>query len=174
MLPWNLLDLRLRMINKDILSPIHVGIFPDNVFSCKCINLNLVQFHRDQGNSPEKLLLFNSNVISRVKEPKELGISPNKLLWAKFRIYSSCQCLKQSEISSDRWLLERSRCLNIPPVIEHIKEFYPENLFLERFNEVKFEEIIGRGLSNLFELKSSRIRFLNLVDIFGNLPLIWL
>jgi hypothetical protein len=72
-------------------------------------------------------------------------------------------------------LLERSRCLNIPLVIEYIKEFNPENLFLERFNEVKFEEIIGRGPSNLFELKSSSLRLLNLlVDIFGNLPLIWL
>ena len=81
--------------------------------------------------------------------------------------------MKQSKISSDRWLLERSRCLNIPPVIEHIKEFNPENLFLERFNEVKFEEIIGTGPSNLFELKSSSLRLLNLVDIFGNLTLIW-
>jgi hypothetical protein len=53
----------------------------------------------------------------------------------------------------------RGQGVIIPPVIEHIKEFNPENLFLERFNEVKFEEIIGSGPSNLFELKSSTARF---------------
>ena len=47
---------------------------------------------------------------------------------------------------------------NTPPIIEHIKEFNLENLFLEKFNEVKLEEITGSGPSNLFEqieLKSS-------------------
>ncbi len=80
--------------------------------------------------------------------------------------------MKQSGIPSDRWLLERSRCI-ITPVVSHIKEFNPENLFLERFNEVKFEEITGNGPSNMFELKSSTALYKNSLDIFGNnLPLI--
>ena len=82
--------------------------------------------------------------------------------------------MKQSRIFSDKWLLERSRWVKIPPEIEHIKEFNPENLFFERFNEVKFEETTGSGPSNMFELKSSTARFENSMNIFGKLPLIWL
>ena len=80
--------------------------------------------------------------------------------------------MKQSGISLDRWLLERSRNLKLPPEIEHTKEFNLENIFLERYIEVKFEGNTGNGPSNLFELKSIVSRFETLVDIFGNLPLI--
>ena len=82
--------------------------------------------------------------------------------------------MKQSGIPSDRRLLERSRCLKIPPNLEHIKEFNVENIFLERFIKVKFGENTGDGPSNLFELKSNIARFENLVDTYGNVPLIWL
>ena len=85
MLPRNLLDLRLRMINEDILSPIQASIVQDNLFFSKCINLNKVQFCKDQGNSPNRLLLLKSNAMSCIKAGFGYKLFPARLRFPLLR-----------------------------------------------------------------------------------------
>ena len=73
------------MTKDDRLSPIQAGSFPENELSLRIKNDNLLQFRNDHGNSAKKLFLLKSSTLSFIKEVVKLGISPDKLLFAKFR-----------------------------------------------------------------------------------------
>ena len=70
-----------------MLSPIHPGISPRNLFELRSKNTREVQFLKDKGNSPTNLLLCKLNVSRWNIDPMELGILPEKLFLAKFRTY---------------------------------------------------------------------------------------
>ena len=112
MLPANLLECRDRLKNLGRLSPIHAGIFPENLFFPRSITIKELQFPRDEGNSPKKLLLFRFKVLSPDNEPKEVGTSPKKLLPDKFKTISFRQCIKQLGSHPDIILSDRSRKAN--------------------------------------------------------------
>jgi hypothetical protein len=68
----------------------------------------------------------------------ELGILPEKLLLAKFRIPRLVKFLKQSGIHPVNRLFERSRTFKIPIPILHGKEAGPERLSSEFSSSSKF------------------------------------
>ena len=82
MLPVNELDLKLRICKQGMLSPIEARIGPENLLSPRSRILRLVQFFKE-GTSPEKLLLERIKNMSKVREPKDLGIVPERLLFDK-------------------------------------------------------------------------------------------
>ena len=131
MLPLNPLDCRERIFRDGMLSPIQPGISPRNLFELRSKNTRELQFLKDKGNSPTKLLLCKFNVWRLSIDPMELGISPEKLLLAKFRTTRPKKFIKQSGIDPVNRLFERSRTHKIPIPTPHRKEAGPENLLWE-------------------------------------------
>ena len=80
------MDRRIRIVRFDKLFPIHVGIIPDKSYSPRSINNNPVQFFKVEGISPMKLLLLNFNDRILLKEPIEVEMLPDNLLFVKLRI----------------------------------------------------------------------------------------
>ena len=95
-LPMNWLDLKERAIRVDI-SPIQLGIFPENLFSAKSTRPKNAQFCSDTGISLKKLLLYKCNALRANKEPTELGSLPDRLLSPRFKWVRDGQYIKQFE-----------------------------------------------------------------------------
>ncbi|KAJ0623919.1 hypothetical protein HanIR_Chr01g0037521 [Helianthus annuus] len=62
MVPWNPLDVKLRTRNSVRLFPIQVGMRPERLFSPTSSSVNMVQFFKEDGNSPVRLLLRKLNI----------------------------------------------------------------------------------------------------------------
>ncbi|KAG6657344.1 hypothetical protein CIPAW_04G084100 [Carya illinoinensis] len=92
-----------------MLFPIHLGIFPDNPFSPPSKITMLVQFLKDDGSSPSRLLLLKCKDCNDVACPNELGMTPERLLAEKSRTTKILKLLQQSGMSPDSLFLERSR-----------------------------------------------------------------
>ncbi|WRX12220.1 hypothetical protein QQP08_004707 [Theobroma cacao] len=67
------------------------GILPENIFLLKSKNANRLQFFKEEGKSPEKLLLRKLIVSIDNNDPTVVGITPEKLLFAKFKTQRFCQ-----------------------------------------------------------------------------------
>jgi hypothetical protein len=104
----------------------------------------------------------------------ELGILPEKLLLAKFRIFRRVKFIEQSGIHPVNRLFERSRTLIFLPIL-HRNEAEPENLLFER-NKVDMvsDEKSGNGPSNWLKLKSMFRRMEYFDEKSGKIPLILL
>jgi hypothetical protein len=63
MLPLNPLECRERTSRYGMLSPIQPGISPRNLFELRSKNTRNLQFLKDKGNSPTKLLLCKLNML---------------------------------------------------------------------------------------------------------------
>ena len=148
MFPWNLLDRRLRTTKFGRLSPIHVGISPDNPFFPRSISVSCEPFIKNEGNPPDKLLLYKLKDLILRRKVIESGILPKKLLLAKFRMARLSNWNQQSGSLPDNKLFERSRYVNRWLLIEHKNEIDPENLFLERFRDETLGGSSGIGPSN--------------------------
>jgi hypothetical protein len=131
MLPTNSFDGRRRIINCGRLVPIHAGILPDSLFSPKSITLSEEQFINDTGNSPMKLLFWKCNDVRELYFqqifPKDLGILPERLLFAKLRCSDSPFLANTWRSSPNNKLFERSRCCK-DPSDSHMNVIVPWNL----------------------------------------------
>ena len=101
------------------------------------------------------MLLCRLNVWRFDKKPKELGTSPEKLLFAKFKISRFGQSIKQLGSCPDNRLSDRSRKPNNPTLILQRGESGPEKRFLERFKKLALVEKGGSGPSKWLALKSN-------------------
>ena len=141
MLPNKWLDWRKKITKFGWLLPNHIGICPDRLLSWRLINFNSVQFFKDEGSSPLKLLLCKSSVSIRSRNPTDLGIFPKKWLFAKLRISSPSNCIQQYGSCPDNRLLERSRNLKFQLLTAHREKIGTENIFLERSCNTRSQRI---------------------------------
>ena len=112
MLPTNRFDGRQSTIKSNRLVPIHAGILSKSLFSPKSNSSNEEQFINDIGSSPKKLLFWKCNVRWLFSEQilaKDLGILPERLLFAKLRTLSVTIFAQHLGSSPDNKLFERSR-----------------------------------------------------------------
>ena len=107
------------------------------------MNLNFVQFLKDKGNSPVKLLLRKCSVRIDRKEPNEFGICPENLLFSKLRTTNLSHCAQQLGSPPVNELFERSSRTSGGLTTAHNKEMDPDNLLLERSNHRTSEGSCG-------------------------------
>ncbi|KAG5100251.1 hypothetical protein JHK82_045303 [Glycine max] len=74
-----------KIINCCILSPIHDGIAPDNIFSLRSSIIKLLQFFKEEDNSPIKPLFRKTKASILTRAPMDIGIFPDNLLLLKSR-----------------------------------------------------------------------------------------
>ena len=129
MLPNKWLDRRKKITKFGWLLPNHIGICPNKLSCPRFINFNLVQFFKDEGISPLKLLLLKSIVSILSSKPIDLGIFPKKWLFSNLRIFNPSRCIQQSRSSPDNQLLERSKKNKTSFLIAHRDWIGFENIF---------------------------------------------
>lgn len=85
----------------------------------------------------------------------ELGISPERLLFAKLRKNSAWLSVQQSGNSPDNRLSERSTKVGNSLTVVHRNETDPVNIFLERFIDLTVGGSDATGPRKRLELKSN-------------------
>ncbi|ESR60334.1 hypothetical protein CICLE_v10017288mg [Citrus x clementina] len=80
MSPKNKFDRR-RKIHRDVLFPSHVGMLPESLLYPRSRVRMVVQFCKVEGISPDRRLLLSIKNLRYRREPMELGISLDKLLF---------------------------------------------------------------------------------------------
>ena len=86
-LPLKKLDRKAKINRDGMVSPIQDGMFPENLLSPRSRLSKALQFCRWEGSSPERLLLDSTKNLSVVREPSDLGIVPERLLFDISTIY---------------------------------------------------------------------------------------
>ncbi|KAF8035542.1 hypothetical protein BT93_C1542 [Corymbia citriodora subsp. variegata] len=100
--PVNELDRRRKISNEGMLSAIHAGIFPENLFSPRSRLYKELQFCKEDGSLPERLLLLSMKNLREERKLTSLGIEPDRLLLNMSRTYSKDKLLQNWGISPDR------------------------------------------------------------------------
>lgn len=113
-----------------------------------------MQFCKDVGSSPEKLLLRKCNAWSFLRAPIDVGKFPKKLMFSNLRTDNSSKYIQQSGSSPKNKLFERSRLESPILVCGHKKGFGSENKLSFSDNEEIFPRKEGIAPSIEFELKS--------------------
>nr|KYP39401.1 hypothetical protein KK1_039289 [Cajanus cajan] len=106
-----------KIINSCILSPIHGGIGPDNIFSPTSSIIKLLQFFKVLGNSPVKLLFAKTKAFNLTRVPMDIGIFPDNLLLLKSRISNDSTDFQQFGSSPVIRLLDKSKVIKFEVVL---------------------------------------------------------
>nr|KYP42885.1 hypothetical protein KK1_035699 [Cajanus cajan] len=94
------------------LSPIHVGILPEKLFSPRSKDISGFIFFKKAGNVPESELLRMLQDTNQVKDAMDGGKFPTKLLLCKFRSTKFDHFIQQSGIFPDKLFDARLRSCN--------------------------------------------------------------
>ena len=181
--PINMLPLRHSCSNDDILSPIHLGITPENLLFPRSREYNLVQFCKLEESSPIRLLSPNINCLrediehihhgipleslffdrsSWYKSFQFFGMSPDKLLFERSIASKPFSLLHDEGMLPFNKLLETRRTSNLDEA-PMFKGIDPENKLFSKNNHFTLNQS-GSQPSNLLKLKSTK----NVVELKDN------
>ena len=150
-----------KAIRVDI-SPIQLGIFPENLFSTKSTRPKNAQFCSDTGISLKKLLLYKCNALRANKEPTEVGSLPNRLLSLRFKWVRDGQYIKQLESFPNNELFDGSKTSNLLPPLTFLhkkEEIRLGNGLLAILNSITFYDKLGNWPVKQLELRSMWVLF---------------
>ena len=161
-----------KIINCCILSPIHGGIGPENIFSPTSNMIRLLQFFKVESNSPIRLLFRKTNTSNFTRLPMDTGILPDNLLLLKSRHINRSTDFQQSGSCPFNWLYDKSKMVISEVLGSHMNENKSENLLLESLSSKACSKNQGILPSKWFELRiiDGLLRSFN--DVLGIVPVI--